>query len=95
MMMAFDLSLKMGLCSQEDPARVEAHLKHLGMKTKIRDITPHLQQSAEEIVELMASDKKAQGNKIGFILTHGIGKAFQSYEVDIGDVLSIVEESLK
>ena len=95
MMMAFDLSLKMGLCSQEYPARVEAHLKHLGMKTKIRDITPHLQQSAEEIVELMASDKKAQGNKIGFILTHGIGKAFQSYDVDISDVLSIVEESLK
>ena len=95
MMMAFDLSLKMGLCSQEDPARVEAHLKRCGMKTKIRDIMPHLQQGAEEIVELMASDKKAQGNKIGFILTHGIGKAFQSYDVDISDVLSIVEESLK
>jgi 3-dehydroquinate synthase len=94
MMMAFELSFKMGLCSQEDPARVDAHLKRLGMKTKIRDITPHISHSAAELVDLMASDKKVQSNKIGFILTRGIGKAFQSYDVDLSDVQQIVEESL-
>ena len=94
-MMAFELSLKMGLCSQEDPSRVDAHFKSCGLKTKASEIMPHLHHSAEEIVTLMAGDKKAQGNKIGFILTRGIGQAFQSYDVDMADVLSVVEESLK
>jgi 3-dehydroquinate synthase len=94
MMMAFDLSCKMGLCSQEDPSRVQAHLKQCGMKTSVRDITPHINHSAEEIVALMASDKKAQNGKIGFILTRGIGQAFQSYDVDLADVQHIVEESM-
>lgn len=98
-MMAFELSLKMGLCSQEDPSRVEAHFKSCGLKTKANEIMPHLQHSAEEIVALMAGDKKvvsdSGGDKIGFILTRGIGQAFQTYDVDMADVLSVVEESLK
>ncbi len=95
MMMAFDLSLKMGLCSQEDPGHVSDHLIKCGLKTKASEITPHLKQSAAEIVELMASDKKMMDDKIGFILTRGIGQAFQTYDVNLDDVTQIVEESLK
>ena len=98
MMMAFDLSVKMGLCSQEEPSRVAAHLKQCGLKTKASDISPALKQNADDIVALMAGDKKArttnEGDKIGFILTRGIGEAFQSYDVDMDDVRSIVESSL-
>ncbi len=93
MVQAFDLSFKMGLCPQEDPSRAEAHLKACGMKTKISDISPPLKQTAEEIVELMAGDKKAKGDKIGFILSKGIGEAFQSYDVDRMDVIDVVEKS--
>lgn len=95
MMMAFDLSVKMGLCSQEDPSRVEAHLKQSGLKTKASEITPALKQTSEELVELMAGDKKAKGNKIGFILTRGIGQAFQAYDVANDDVVTIVQNSLE
>lgn len=94
MLMAFTISHRMGLCPQEDPSRVEAHLKQCGLKTKASEITPHLKQSSQKIVDLMASDKKAMNNKIGFILTHGIGQAFQSYDVDLNLVKQIVEESL-
>lgn len=95
MMMAFDLSLKMGLCSQEDPVRAEAHLKQCGLKTKASEIAPPIKQSAEELVDLMAGDKKAQGDKIGFILTRGIGEAFQTYDVERDDVISIIQKSLE
>ena len=93
--MAFELSFKMGLCAQEEPSRVAEHFEKCGLKTKASQIVPPLKQSAVEILELMMGDKKAQGDKIGFILTKGVGQAFQSYDVDMNDVKSIVEESLK
>lgn len=95
MVMAFDLSAKMKLCSQEDPTRAVAHLKSLGLKTRVADIAPSLKCSAEEIVEAMAGDKKMQAGKIGFILSRGIGEAFQSFDVDIDIVTDIVRRSLE
>lgn len=95
MMMAYELSAKMGLCSQEDPSRVEAHLKACGLKSKASEVSSLLKHEPSQIVELMASDKKAQGDKIGFILTKGIGQAFQTYDVDMADVTSIVRNSLE
>ena len=99
MMMASDLSLKMGLCSQEDPVRAEAHLKQCGLKTKASQISPNIQLSAPEIVALMAGDKKAKttqdGATIGFILSRGIGDAFQTYDVNHDDVVGVVQKSLE
>lgn len=95
MVLAFDLSAKLKLCSQEDPARAVAHLKNLGLKTKISDIAPSLKCTAEDLVALMAGDKKVQAGKIGFILSRGIGDAFQSFDVDIDVVTDVVRKSLE
>ncbi len=94
MVMAFDLSAKMGLCSQEEPARVEAHLKSCRLKTRVTDIAPNITQSADDLWNNMTRDKKAAGGKIGFILARGIGKAFQSYDVDEELVTFLLNESL-
>ncbi len=94
MVLAFRLCAKMGICSGQDTVRMEKHLKSLGLKTEISDIQPKLSQTAEEIVSLMAHDKKAVGSKIGFILVRGIGQAFQSTDVNIKDVITVVQESL-
>ena len=53
-MMAFDLSVKMGLCPQEDPSRVAAHLKQSGLKVKAGEIMPTISRSAEDLVDLMS-----------------------------------------
>jgi 3-dehydroquinate synthase len=99
MVMAFELSVKMGLCPQEDLDRVQAHLKDCGLKVTANEINPELKHSAEELVDLMAGDKKAlshkDGDKIGFILTRGIGKVFQTYDVERGDVVRVVQDSLE
>ena len=36
--LAFELSQRMGLCSQETPSRVRAHLRAMGMKSDLADI---------------------------------------------------------
>ena len=95
MMMAFALSMKMGLCAQEDISRVEAHLVACNMLTKAKDITPALKHSADDLYELMLGDKKMLGSKIGFILTRGIGQAFQMTEVSMNDVIKVTHDSLE
>lgn len=96
MMMAHDLSAKMGLCAQEIPSRIEAHFKLLGLQTKASQIKPALKQNEHDLVALMAGDKKAVGDgKIGFILSKGIGQAFQTKDVDMNDVILIIKNSLE
>lgn len=95
MVMAFELSVKMGVCPLEDLVCLKDHLKKCGLKTKAAEIAPQIKQSAQELVEKMGGDKKAQGGKIGFILVRGIGQAFQTYDVDINDVTEIVKNSLE
>ncbi len=93
--MAFELSVKMALCSLEDLEKVKAHFRQVGLKTKASQISPALRHDAAELVALMAGDKKAVDNKIGFILTRVIGQAFQSFDVDLKLVEQVVTESLK
>lgn len=94
MVMAFDLSAKMGICAQEEPARVEAHLKLCGLKTRVSDISPSLKQSADDLWDNMTRDKKAADGKIGFIVARGIGQSFQTFDVDEQQVKFILKEGL-
>ena len=86
LVLAHRLSAKMGLCGDNAAQAVEAHLNKLGLPTGLPDFAP----DAEELVELMYGDKKADGKRIGFILSRGIGQAFQSYDVDMDDVRNIL-----
>ncbi len=92
--LAHRLCVRMDLCKGQDAMRVESHLKSLGLKTEISQITPALEQDAAQIVSLMAHDKKASGGKVAFILTRGIGEAFQSSDVNMDDVRAVVLQSL-
>lgn len=94
MMMAFSLSRRLGHCTNEDCARVKEHLKSLGLKNRIKHITPELQSSGEELYDLMLGDKKADGDKIGFILVRGVGQAFQTTDVPREEVIAVLNESM-
>lgn len=94
MVMAFNMSRRLGHCSNEDCERAEAHLKSLGLKTKVKHISPEIKATPAALYDLMLGDKKAEGDKIGFILTHGIGQAFQSTDVPKEEVIAVLEESL-
>ncbi len=91
--LAFDLSGRLGLCAQEVPGRVRAHLKAMGMVTDIADIPGGL-PDADGLLRLMAQDKKVQDGRLRFILARGIGSAFVADGVDTDLVRALLAEAL-
>jgi len=91
--LAFELSARLGLCPQEDPSRLRAHLAAMGMKTDLRDIPGDL-PDAEALLALMGQDKKVVDGRLRFVLARGIGQAFAGAEVDNGDVLTLLRDAL-
>ncbi|MCA1334497.1 3-dehydroquinate synthase [Pseudooceanicola marinus] len=91
--LAFELSSKLGLCSQEAPSRVRAHLRDMGMKVDLRDIEGDL-PDAEGLLALMAQDKKVVDGKLRFILARGIGEAFVTSDVPGETVKTVLDEAL-
>ena len=91
--LAFELSSRLGLCSQEDPSRVSAHLKAMGMKVDLADIPGDL-PTAEALVTLMGQDKKVVDGQLRFILAHGIGRAFVAADVPGDAVLRLLQDAL-
>ncbi|KQI69593.1 3-dehydroquinate synthase [Loktanella sp. 3ANDIMAR09] len=90
--LAFELSQRLGLCPQEDPSRVRAHLAALGMKKDIRDIPGDLPDPAA-LLSLMGQDKKVQAGVLRFVLARGIGQAFVTSDVPRDAVLSVLADS--
>ena len=91
--LAFDLSARMGLCAQEHPSRLRAHLKAMGMKKDLTDIRGDL-PSAEALLDLMGQDKKVVDGKLRFILATDIGKSFLTSDVDKSTVTEVLKHSL-
>ncbi len=91
--LAFELSQKIGLCAQEDPSRVRAHLAAMNMKKDLSDIDGDL-PDADGLIALMGQDKKVTDGKIAFILARGIGDAFVEREVDMAVVKTVLQEAL-
>jgi 3-dehydroquinate synthase len=91
--LAFELSSRMGLCSQEDPSRVRAHLRDMGMKTDLADI-PGALPDADALLDLMAQDKKVVDGQLRFILARGIGEAFVTSDVPRDAVHKVLTDAL-
>lgn len=91
MVLAYQFSARMNHASPDDAKRVEAHLKSVGLPTKISDIPGELPPT-EKLLEAIAQDKKVKSGKLTFILTHGIGEAFVADDVPSSEVMSFLEE---
>jgi len=69
MVMASELSVRAGLISKPDAARVKALLARSGLPVAGPAIAP------ERLIELMAGDKKAAAGKVRFVLLEAVGRA--------------------
>jgi 3-dehydroquinate synthase len=77
MLMAADLSARMGWISSDDVERVRALLSRAGLPVSGPEgMTP------EQFMDLMAVDKKVQDGVIRLILLKGIGQAVISDDYD-------------
>jgi 3-dehydroquinate synthase len=91
--LAFELSSRLGLCSQEEPSRVRAHLRAMGMRVDLADIPGNL-PGAEALVALMGQDKKVVDGKLRFILARAIGEAFVAGDVPMDVVHTLLVQAL-
>jgi 3-dehydroquinate synthase len=92
--LAFELSMRLGRCAQEDPSRVRAHLRAMGMKVDMADIQGDLPGPAA-LLDLMGQDKKVVDGKLRFILARGIGQAFVADDVPKDTVLKLLADQFK
>jgi 3-dehydroquinate synthase len=86
--------MRLGLCSQEAPSRVRAHLRAMGMKVDIADIAGEM-PSAEALLALMGQDKKVVDGQLRFILARGIGSSFVASDVPSEAVLALLKDALQ
>lgn len=91
--LAFEVSARMGLCAQETPSRVRAHLAAMGMKKDLADIPGPL-PGADALMDLMAQDKKVRQGRLTFILARRLGEAFVTRDADLDVVRSVLEQDL-
>ena len=90
--LAFSLSARLGLCSQEEPGRVRAHLRDMKMKVDLHDIEGELPDS-DALIRLMGQDKKVVDGRLRFVLARGIGEAFVTADVPLDAVHEVLEAS--
>ncbi|HEY9520888.1 MAG TPA: 3-dehydroquinate synthase family protein, partial [Methyloceanibacter sp.] len=91
MRLAFSFSAEQGLCSAIDVNRVEAHLVHVGLPGRISDIPGSL-PTPEELLQLMAQDKKVKGGKLALVLVRGIGEAFVERDVPMKSLSAFLKK---
>ena len=90
---AFRFSRDLGLCSGQDTTRVEAHLKALGLPTRMGDILG-FEASADDILAAMRQDKKVERGRLTFILVRGIGESFVARDLDEASVSTFLAREL-
>ena len=90
MVLAFDLSVALGLCPAADAARVRTHFEKIGLPTHV---PPHPTGAwnAKTLIAHMGRDKKVQAGRTSFILVRGIGDAFVTNEVDKAELTHLLD----
>ncbi|HEY4136757.1 MAG TPA: 3-dehydroquinate synthase [Alphaproteobacteria bacterium] len=93
--LAFDFSVRAGLCPAADAERVKHHLRAIGLPAGLKDAGAGANQGQWNIPNLIAHmghDKKVRDGKVTFVLARGIGKAFLAPGTDLAAVEALLRE---
>jgi len=93
MQMAFDFSVRRGICSGQDAVRVRAHLKRCGLPIHVNEVSGGV-PGPDSLMDLIAQDKKVKRGALTFILMRGIGQAFIENNVDPAEVRAFLQQAL-
>lgn len=86
-LMAFDLSVRMGLCAPMELERVRLHLEDMRLLPDLHGMP--VQWNVPELVRWCYQDKKVENGKLTFVLVRGIGQAFVCRDVEEEDVRDV------
>jgi 3-dehydroquinate synthase len=94
MALAFEFSARrQGLLPMAEAKRAIGHLAAVGLPTRLTDI-PGPQLPVDQLMDLIAQDKKVKRGMLTFILVRGIGQAFIETGVDPREVRVFLSEKL-
>jgi 3-dehydroquinate synthase len=93
MVLAFEFSARRGLLPAAEAERVARHLAAVGLPTHLSAVAGFL-PDANQLMNLIAQDKKVQRGRLTFILARGIGQAFVAPDVDAAQVRAFLVEKL-
>lgn len=93
MSLAFALSARLGLAPGQDAERVRRHLASAGFPLDLTRL-PGAPLDADELLALMAHDKKAEQGKLTLILARGIGEAFVQKNADAQAARALLAEEI-
>ena len=88
--LAFDLSVELGLCPQQDADRCKHHLRHSGLPSGQKSL-PAGNASAEILLAHMKHDKKTRNGVMHFVLARSIGDTFVHGDVPEQIVTALLE----
>ncbi len=92
MALAHRFSARLNQASPDDAIRVEAHLKAVGLPTRLADIPGDLPDAAG-LFDYIRQDKKVSRGALTFILTHGVGRSFIARDVPASEVTAFLKEN--
>ncbi len=88
--LAAQLSVRLGLCPQADAARIRQHFEAVGLLTSPAAIRPG-GFPTELLLANMRKDKKVREGRPRFVLLRGIGRAFTGAEVDPAELTALLD----
>ncbi len=95
MVLAFELSVRLGLCPAEDAERVRRHFTKAGLPTGLgHQRLAGRAWRAESLIGHMRQDKKVRDGRITFILARGIGEAFIADDIDLAAVRDLLADTI-
>ena len=85
MVLAAEFSAQLGMIAESAAARMARHLAEVGLPTHLQDIAGFAQEGlgdADQLMTLMAQDKKVKRGRLTFILLEAIGRAVIAPDVE-------------
>ncbi|CAM3230494.1 3-dehydroquinate synthase [Sphingomonas antarctica] len=89
MALAMRFSVRRGICSPDDAAKVADHLNRANLPIGAR--ANGLNATGEILAAHMAHDKKREGGRVPFLLSRGIGDAFLAKDVQLSEVAAFLD----
>ncbi len=93
LVLAFELSARLGHCPSGDVQRLRRHLDALGMPAGLPAL-PGVEWKVERLTAHFASDKKVKDGRVTFVLAKGIGQAFLSSDVPPEAVAEVLAKAV-
>ena len=91
MVMAFELSVALGLCAGAEVTRVRRHFETVGLPVAL---PADLRCDPDALVRRMSRDKKVRDGRVAFVLARAVGDAFVAPQADPEAVRRAIEAAL-